>query len=197
MKLRKDQKLLVIACIAEGLETGEINKRAAKFKPPFKVSRSQVDWYRKTREVKLDEIQETEEKSALKSGLAIKANRVDVLQRLADRLIIDLLPRESHKSLLWVNMSKTVANERYEYQEFNRAEVEALRGVLDDISAEVGERVRKSDVTSAGKPIGQPTTDLKALRKQLSDEQLAVLEEAAQVIEDAERNSQTTKPEGD
>lgn len=197
MKLRKKQREAVLGWIAEGLQTDEINKLAAKFKPPFKVLRSQVDYYRKTRDFKLDEIKEADEESALKKGLAIKENRVAVLERLANRMIADLMPELLSDSLVWVSMSKTVANERYDYREFNRAEVDALRGVLDDIAAEIGQRVRKSDVTSNGKPIGQPTTDLKALRKQLSDEQLAVLEEAATVLEQAERDSAAAEPEGD
>ena len=147
MRLKKAQKELVLFCIGEGLTTDEINKRASKFKPRFKVSRSQVDFYRKTRDVKLDEIKEAGEVQALTKGLAIKDERVAVLQKLANRMITDLMPPELKDSLLWTTEAKTVANEKYDYLEFNKAEVDALRGVLDDIAAEVGARVRKSELT--------------------------------------------------
>src|SRR6185436_18348925 len=161
MRLRKAQKEIVLQGIAEGLTTGEINKRAAKFKPRFKVSRSQVDFYRKTREIKLDEIKEAGETQALTHGLAIKDERVAVLQRLANRMIADLLPSELDDSLLWTKEAKTVANKKYSYLEFNKSEVDALRGVLDDIAAEVGERVRKNELTGKdGKPLATAFVNL-------------------------------------
>ena len=47
MKLRKAQTDILLTWIGEGLDTAEINERAAKFKPRFKVSKQQVDYYRK------------------------------------------------------------------------------------------------------------------------------------------------------
>ena len=158
MRLKKDQKEAVLTWIAEGLETDEINKRAAKFKPRFQVLRSQVDWYRKTRGVKLEEIKAADETSALKTGLALKENRVDRLQQLANLLIADLFENK----LLWTDEVKGIGGadnfERIDYKEFNKAEVDALRGVLDDIAAEVGQRIKKSDVTTDGKPIQTAVT---------------------------------------
>jgi hypothetical protein len=146
MTLKKDQKEAVLAWIAEGLETDEINRRAAKFKPRFTVSRRAVAHYRKTRGVKLEEIKQADEASALSIGLAIRANRVERLQKLADLLIVDLFDND----LLWTDEVKGIGGadnfQRIDYKEFNKAEVEQLRGVLDDIAAEVGERVKKSDL---------------------------------------------------
>jgi|SRR6185503_7909508 len=153
MTLNKSQKEAVLMWIAEGLETDEINKRAAKVKPPFTVSRRAVAHYRKTRGVKLEEIKEADETSALNKGLALKENRVDRLQQLADLLIGDLFEND----LLWTDEVKGIGGadnfERIDYKEFNKAEVDALRGVLDDLASEVGERVKRSDVTSGGEPI--------------------------------------------
>jgi hypothetical protein len=162
MRLNKKQREAVLTWVAEGLQTDEINRRAAKFKPKFKVSRAQVDFYRHSRNVPLEQIKQADEKSALMTGLAIVENRVAVLQRLASKLIEELLPtEEGGKSLLWLEMAKTVAKEQYDYQDFNHGEVEALRGVLDDIASEVGGRIRKSDITSNGESL------------QLSPEQIA------------------------
>lgn len=182
MKLRKAQKEAVLQWIAEGLETDEINKRAARFKPRFKVLRSQVDYYRKTRGLQLDEIQQTGETDALRTGLALKENRVAKLQRLADRMLADLLEHDRW----WLLQVKGIGHgenyERVEYYEFNKAEVDALRGVLDDIAAEVGERIRKTDLTTGGKPLPRPGPSLTELRS-LSDDELAILEHAAEILE--------------
>jgi hypothetical protein len=159
MRLNKGQKEALLSWVAEGLKTDEINKRAAKFKPRFKVSTRIVAYYRKSRDVKLEEIKEADETSALKTGLALKENRVERLQKLADLLIEDLFDNE----LLWTDEVKGIGGaenfQRIDYKEFNKAEVDALRGVLDDIASEVGERVKKSDVTTDGNPI-QPVVNV-------------------------------------
>ena len=154
MKLNKRQRTKLLEWIAEGLESGEINKRAAKHKPPFEVTRQQVDHYRKTRDVDLSKVKAQEEFTALKSGLALKVNRVQVLQELATQMSNDL-----HKAgLLWLDQVKGIGGaenfERVEYKEFNTAEVQQLRGVLDDIAAEVNERIKTHEVTGKnGGPI--------------------------------------------
>lgn len=158
-RLKKRQKEALLQWVAEGLQVDEINQRAAKFKPKFSVSSRVVTHYRKTRQIELDKLKEAGEFDALKSGLALKDKRVEVLQKLADRMVTDLLPAELHNSLLWVTQAKTVANEKYTYLEFNKPEVDTLRGVLDDIAAEVGDRVKKTDVTSGGEKINTLTPE--------------------------------------
>jgi hypothetical protein len=153
MTIKKKQKEALLEWIAEGLDSNEINKRAAKFKPKFIVSRRAITHYRKTREISIAKIKEAGELSALTSGLALADERVAVLQKLADHMIEDLLPPAKVGSRLWLDQAKTVAYEMYEYQEFNKGEVDTLRGVLDDIAAEVGGRVKKSDLTSDGKSL--------------------------------------------
>lgn len=164
MKLRKKQIELVIQCVGEGLETGEINKLAAKFKPPFKVTRQQVDYYRKTREVQLTKIKDASETSALKTGLSLKENRVKILHDLADLLCKDLF----ENNMMWLDQAKGIGSgptwEKYEYQEFNAAEIAQLRAVLDDIAAEVGERVKKQEIT--GKDGGPIPFDLDSWKQE-------------------------------
>lgn len=141
-RLRKSQKEALLTWVAEGLLTDEINKRAAQFKPRFKVSNRVVTYYRKSRGVALEEIKENSEASALKTGFAIKEARVAALQKLADKMLDELTRDEGNR--LWTEQVKGVGSqdnfERYEYEEFNKAEVDALRGVLDDIASELGER---------------------------------------------------------
>lgn len=164
MKLRKKQREYLVQLVAEGLETDEINKLAAKFKPPFKVTRQQVDHYRKTRGIKIDEIKDADETSALKVGLSLKENRVKLLHDMAELLRADLFDN----GLLWTEQAKGLGSgpafERYDYLEFNQAEVSQLRGILDDIAAEVGERINKSEIT--GKDGGPIPFDLDSWRKE-------------------------------
>jgi hypothetical protein len=87
---------------------------------------------------------------------------------------------------MWLLQVKGIGShdnyERVEYWEFNRSEVESLRGVLDDIASEVGERIRKTDLTSGGKPLPRPGIDPKQL-KNLSNDELIALETAAEILE--------------
>lgn len=156
MKLRKAQREILLTWIAEGLDTNEINQRAAKYRPRFKVSKQQVDFYRKSRDIHLDEIKESGEVGALKTGLALKENRVEKLSMLAEKILVDLAEADKW----WLPQVKGIGQgenfERVEYFEFNRGEIETLRGLLDDIAAEVGDRVKKADVTSNGQPVSLP-----------------------------------------
>lgn len=158
-RLKKVQREAVLQWIAEGLETDEINQRAAKFKPRFKISSRQVTHYRKTRNVNLQEVKQIAELDALKTGLAIKDERVAVLQRLGKKFIEEILDGEK----LWLLQVKGIGSqdnyERIEYYDFNKAEVDSLRGVLDDIASEVGDRVRKTDLTSGGEKLPVMSTE--------------------------------------
>lgn len=139
IRLRKKQKEALLQWIAEGLETDEINQRAASFKPTFEVNRSQVDYYRSTRKIDLEAIKSVGESDALRSGLAIKSERVKHLQQLAA-----LMWKDITGGFLWLDQVKGLGSGEYmqvvDYEEFNAAEVKEYRGVLDDIAKELGQR---------------------------------------------------------
>jgi hypothetical protein len=143
-KLEKAQKSALLGWVAEGLETSEINKRAAAFEPPFRVSPAQVDYYRKTRKVNLQEIAQSGEYDALKTGLALKEERVKRLTLLAALMEEDLF-----NGVLWTSDVKMIGTgefqERVEFEEFNASEVQQYRGVLDDIAKEVSGRVQRQE----------------------------------------------------
>lgn len=153
MKLRKAQQKILLTWIAEGLETDEINERAAKFRPRFKVSWQQVDYYRKSRGLALEEIKEVSEVDALKTGLALKEERVKALKYLADKMLEELKTPDKW----WLPQVKGIGQgdnfRQIDYFEFNKGELEALRGVFDDLAAEVGDRIKRVDATSDGKPL--------------------------------------------
>ena len=152
MRLKKSQKQKVLEWIAEGLQTAEINARASGEPAPFSVSRQQVEYYRRTRQIDLETITRVSEGDALSTGYALREHRVKKLQQLAA-----LLERDLFGGFLWTENAKGVGSgaiaDIYEYEEFNKAEVEAYRGVIDDIAKETGGRVQKQDITSAGQPI--------------------------------------------
>jgi len=135
------------------LTSDEVNSRAELFEPPFSVSRQQVDHYRKTRAIDIKELSEKAEYNALNEGLAKRSERVDLLKRLAGHITKDLFDR----NLFWTDMVKGIGSKEdfqvIEYEEFNGAEVAQLRGVLDDIAKEIGDRKGNIDITSGGKTI--------------------------------------------
>jgi hypothetical protein len=80
MRLKKKQKEAVLRWIAEGLQSDEINQRAAEFIPPFQVFRQQVDYYRRTRRADIAALVKVGEQDALTEGLATKGERVKKLK---------------------------------------------------------------------------------------------------------------------
>ena len=138
-RLTKAQKTALIAWISEGITPGEINTRARAFKKPFDVSRETVNYYRKRSQVDVKEIIKREHKTAMETGLALKAMRISKLKRLARRLEKDLLTDEDK---LWISGKYG--------KSFNASEVDQYRGILDDIAKELGERSARVDVAATG-----------------------------------------------
>lgn len=140
--------MAVLEWIAVGLKTDEINSRAALFDPPFSVTRQQVDHYRKTRRADINAILSIDEANALTTGLSRKEERVKKLQQLAALMEMDLFG-----GFLWTEQVKGVGSGSMstivDYEEFNKAEVDAYRGILDDIAREVGHRIQKLEHTGA------------------------------------------------
>lgn len=132
MRLKKAQKEFLLTLIAEGLQSNEINERAALFDPPFDVSKSQVSGYRTSRHIQIQELIKEYENEALNVGLAKKNIRVFELQKLAK-----FIQKELYK-------------EGTEWSKDTKAMIDALRGVVDDIAKEMGGRVHKTEHTGEG-----------------------------------------------
>lgn len=142
MRLKKTQKEAVLKWIAEGLKSGEINDRAGEFIPPFSIYPQHIDYYRRTRQADIEILIKAGEQSALTEGLALKSERVKRLKQLAGLMEKDLLG-----GFLWLDQVKGVGSGEIakivDYEEFNKGEVDAYRGVLDDIAKEVGHRTHR------------------------------------------------------
>lgn len=178
------QRLLIIQWIAEGLKTKEINERAAAQKPPFVVTANEIYYYRITREVDIQAARLARVSEVVNTGFALRENRVLALNNLAERIYNELMERDK----LWLPNAKGIGSgpdyERIDYEDFNRAGVEAVRGILEDLAQELGERVRRTDITSKDKPLPSagPVISAEAL-KNLTDDELSILERAAEILE--------------
>ena len=124
MGLTKEQKSLVKAWVAAGLKDQEIIRRASEQVPPFRVTHQNISKnYRKHTERRVrDLISQEKEDSVLRSGLALKENRI----------------RELEKMFYIALEQKDRAG--------NRGNISQARGCLDDIAKEMGERREKVDV---------------------------------------------------
>lgn len=156
--LRKAQKEALLAWVAEGLETDEINQRAAAFRPAFQVKRANVAHYRRRRGADIEAIKAAGEFDALTEGLARKDVRVRKLAQLGALIEADLFG-----GFLWTEQVKSIGSgteqQTVDYEEFNASEVREYRGVLDDIAKEMGHR--KQDITNLNIDLTSPdiTTD--------------------------------------
>lgn len=155
-KLNDQQRAQLLQWLAEGLTTGEINTVAASFDnpdtgqaEPFQVSAQLCYQYRKDHELDLTAMRAARDEEAIQTGLAIRANRLKALYKLASELEEDLYTKQR----LWTQNAKTVANMEYTFEEFNEAEIRQLRGVYEDIAKETGGRIHQIDLTSKGKRI--------------------------------------------
>jgi hypothetical protein len=139
IRLQNGQKTALLEWVAEGLLIGEINERAAAYDPPFRVTRSLVDYYRKTRKVQMGEITQAAELDALTTGLAIRSVRVGKLQLLAALMEEDLFA-----GVMWVEDVKMVGQGRTAkevwIERFNESEVRQYLATLDQIASEVGDK---------------------------------------------------------
>lgn len=179
MRLKKIQKEALLAWIAEGLRSDEINERAAEFELPFFVSRRQATYYRNTRRANIDAIIAEGERKGLNEGLARVEHRVNQLKRLACLLEKDLLQAES----LWLPQVKSIGSgadaQVVEYEEFNRSEIEAYRGLLDDISKELGHRAQNAVIRTLDIDVAE-LTDEQLERIARGEDPLSIIATAGQ-----------------
>lgn len=139
-RLTTEQREQLITWVAEGLDTEEINKRAAEQQPPWHVSRGAVAHYRKTRKIDRTEIRQQAEAAAIAAGYATVTQRINALTELADRMRQDLLTNGK----LWLTRQRAIgpaSQVRFvAEEEFNASEVAQYRGALEDIAKELGQR---------------------------------------------------------
>ena len=130
MRLTKSQRELLIAWIAEGLQTDEINRRSQAEKPPFAVTRSLVEHYRRTRAVDIQKLIAEQEHEALCTGLARRAVRVAKLANLANTVESSLLESA------WLTDVKEVGGQLVYVEKPNAVMLAEYRAYLEQIAKE-------------------------------------------------------------
>lgn len=128
MRLTKEQKNLVKAWMAAGLQDYEIIDLAKKHVPPFHLTKQNLSkTYRTSTERKVRDIVSREKEDAvLRSGLALKENRIRELAEIYQMAKDDV--RNNHDGRVRTGMANVA------------------RGCLDDIAKELGERREKIDM---------------------------------------------------
>lgn len=126
--------------------------------PPTRVLRTILGWSTKyswqdridrAKEIADDEIAELERQvrrdTVLTSGFALRYERVAALQALADLLQEELLEEDKR----WLPDVKQIGGgeyaERVDIVRFNNAIIEQFRKTLEDIAAEMGDRVQRQE----------------------------------------------------
>ena len=158
IKYSMDQRNLLKKLVAAGKNITEIRNECEKFKEPFKPTNTIIQNYRSALGVKIYDLIEKGEFTALNSGLALRENRVRALTRLAHRMEFDLFGEE----LIWLDDAKTVASQRFDFKQFNKAQIDVYLRILDDISKEIGGRVQRVEVeqrTYVIDPAPEPVKD--------------------------------------
>lgn len=104
-------------------------------------------------------VYENRRREIMESGLALTHERVVKLKELFGRL--DGYSKQ--EDMIWLPDVKSVGQgenaERVDIVRFNSALIEQIRGTLDDIAKEVGQRVKNVDVKSDGKPLTPPPVE--------------------------------------
>lgn len=139
-RLTTKQRAAVIEWIGEGAAFGEIARRAKAFKPPFKITKQHLQYYRARIGKPELERRKTENAAAFAKGFALKEKRILALDRLAHNVLRDL-----KKTGLWLLQGFEIkgSGDEAEYIQilkFNSAEIDSFRSLLDDIAREQGAR---------------------------------------------------------
>ena len=131
MRLTNDQKLLIQGWVAAGKSNREIIRLAAEHEPPFRINGANISkTFRKPVREKVERIREKKEEDVLRTGLAVKEERIRMLEETAQYLFSEIKQIPPAKANLVPGY------------------VTGMRGCLDDIAKELGQRSNKIDVNA-------------------------------------------------
>jgi len=128
VRLTNEQRLLIEEWVAAGKTNQQIIRLAAEYDPPFEVKSANISkTFRKGSEKKEAVILEERSAEAVSAGLAEKEARIRMLQETAEYMFgwMKRVPPDKMPQI-----------------------VNAMRGCLDDIAKELGQRSSKVDVNA-------------------------------------------------
>ena len=122
-------------------------------------------WQARLQEIAARQAEEAQEREAarireiMETGYGRPHERVQLLKRLLDLCVEDVTTRGKR----WVQDVKSIGSgefaERVDLERFNASEFDQIRGLLDDIAKEKGERVKRTEVTGKnGAPLAVALT---------------------------------------
>jgi hypothetical protein len=166
--LTTEQRKLLVAWAAEGLQLWEINERAAKCGPPFEVQENQLKHVRRQANKRYSQLREEFEREALNEGLARRAVRLrEKMERHA--LLKQVIgERGQHVNMQDVAGGKTGLLVR-EYKghsdlpvyKVDAALLKELRDLEKEIAIELGQWAERKEVSGPdGGAIPVSITDL-------------------------------------
>lgn len=128
MRLTNEQRLLIEEWVAAGMTNQQIIRLAAEYDPPFEVKSANISkTFRKGTEKKEAAVREVQTAEAVQAGLTSKDERIAMLTDAAEFMQYMMRRVPSDKMPAIVN---------------------AMRGCLDDIAKELGQRNSKIDVNA-------------------------------------------------
>lgn len=160
-KLDNEQR----AHLLEKIVSGEIKNWAdakrvgAAFYRPFSPSNKQYTRQRGNAGVEVGKIRAAERRSAAQTGLAVRDARINKLKRLFERHERLIEARAEEVSEIESGKTGLLAKDYrgkdadIPVYKYDAALIKEMRGLLDDLAKEVGDRTTKMDVTSDGKPL--------------------------------------------
>jgi len=160
VKLARKQQNALLEWAAEGLQLSEINERGAKFDPPFEVEYLQLKNARQRSKKRYSVLREEFEAEAVSEGLARRAVRIRGLQALFDKHLELIHARGEEMADEVAGGATGLMARDYRGKDADRAVykydaalIRELRGLLDDIAKELGERRTNVDLTTKGQSI--------------------------------------------
>ncbi len=147
-KLTSAQRRQMLEWIVEGLSIVEMRDRASQLDEPFEVTRGQVVHARKSMRAKWSAKWAEQEKALLEDGFARKAVRIRQITEMYERHLQLIAARAEAPQLQDVPGGRTglltqdVKQGKIVFK-YDRAVISEMRGLLDDIAREKGERQQK------------------------------------------------------
>jgi hypothetical protein len=160
VKLNRSQQNKVLEWAGEGLRLPEVKERAAKEDPPFEVDWHQLKWARQRLGARIREMREQSEVEILNNGLSRRVERIRQLETLFDKHLELIRARgvemdgeiAGGETGLMARDYKGKDADTAVYK-YDGALVKEMRGIIDDIAREMGERKTNVELGGSGELI--------------------------------------------
>lgn len=151
---------MLVEWTAEGLRLPEMNERAAKSNPPFAIEWKQLKYVRARSNAKFTKFREEFEAEAIGEGLSRRAVRIRQLETLFDKHLELIRARGAEMAGEIAGGDQGLMARDYKGKDadtpiykYDGALIKEMRGMLDDIAREMGERKTNVELGGSGELI--------------------------------------------